>query len=406
MRHRDAIAIASHPAARIPLCTPACSQSGRSSPEQAGGGGGGCGAAPIYTAPCPRASERLIHSTLAPALHMGPRSAMGCSSLPSSRALWLTTAVVAALAAGAQASLSPGFYDATCPGLQPIVRRVVARAVQMEPRMGASLLRLFFHDCFVNGCDASVLLDDVPGSFVGEKNAGPNANSLRGFEVIDAIKAQVEASCNATVSCADIVALAARDAVNLLGGPRWSVPLGRRDARNTSANAANANLPPPDASLPTLLSMFGAKGLDARDLTALSGAHTVGRARCVVFRSHIYNDTATTNATFAAELRSTVCPYTGGDANLAPLKLQAPDVFDNGYFRDLVTRRVLLRSDQALYDGGNGTTDALVRAYAANGTAFAADFAAAMVRMGNLGPPAGSAAAAATEVRLNCRRVN
>jgi peroxidase len=79
---------------------------------------------------------------------MGPRAAMGCSS---SRALWLTTAVVAA-AAGAQAqlSLSPGFYDATCPGLQPIVRRVVARAVQMEPRMGASLLRLFFHDCFVS----------------------------------------------------------------------------------------------------------------------------------------------------------------------------------------------------------------------------------------------------------------
>ncbi|CAD6240365.1 unnamed protein product [Miscanthus lutarioriparius] len=274
---------------------------------------------------------------------MGLRAAMGCSSLPSSRALWLTTAVVAALAAaaGAQAqlSLSPGFYDATCPGLQPIVRRVVARAVRMEPRMGASLLRLFFHDCFVN-----------------------------------------------------------------LGGPRWTVPLGRRDARNTSAGAANANLPPPDASLPTLLSMFGAKGLDARDLTALSGAHTVGRARCVVFRSHIYNDTAT-NATFAAELRGTVCPYTGGDANLAPLKPEAPDTFDNGYFRDLITRRVLLRSDQALYDGGNGTTDALVRAYAANGTAFAADFAAAMVRMGNLGPPAGSAAAAA-EVRLNCRRVN
>jgi peroxidase len=182
------------------------------------------------------------------------------------------------------------------------------------------------------------------------------------------------------------------------------VPLGRRDARNTSAGAANANLPPPDASLPTLLSMFRAKGLDARDLTALSGAHTVGRARCVVFRSHIYNDTAT-NATFAAELRRTVCPYTGGDANMAPLKPQAPDVFDNGYFRDLMDRRVLLRSDQALYDGGNGTTDALVRAYAANGTAFAADFAAAMVRMGNLGPPAGSAAVNA-EVRLNCRRVN
>jgi peroxidase len=192
-----------------------------------------------------------------------------------------------------------------------------------------------------------------------------------------------------------------------LGGPRWAVPLGRRDARDASAGAANANLPPPDASLPALLSAFGAKGLDARDLTALSGAHTVGRARCAVFRAHIYNDTATTDASFAAGLRGAVCPYTGGDANLAPLEPQAPDAFDNGYFRDLVARRVLLRSDQALYgsggDGGN-TTDALVRAYAANGTAFAADFAAAMVRMGNLGPPAASAAAA--EVRLNCRRVN
>lgn len=193
-----------------------------------------------------------------------------------------------------------------------------------------------------------------------------------------------------------------------LGGPSWAVPLGRRDARNTSAGAANANLPPPDASLPTLLSMFGAKGLDARDLTALSGAHTVGWARCVVFRSHIYNDNATTiNATFAAGLRARVCPSTGGDGNLAPLKPQAPDAFDNGYFRDLLARRVLLRSDQALYGGagdgaGNGTTDALVRAYAANATAFAVDFAAAMVRMGSLAPPAGTGA----EVRLNCRRVN
>ena len=60
-----------------------------------------------------------------------------------------------------------------------------------------------------------MLLDDSP-TLTGEKNAGPNANSVRGFEVIDAIKAQVEASCRATVSCADILALAARDAVNLV----------------------------------------------------------------------------------------------------------------------------------------------------------------------------------------------
>uniref|UniRef100_A0A0A9D6F8 Plant heme peroxidase family profile domain-containing protein n=1 Tax=Arundo donax TaxID=35708 RepID=A0A0A9D6F8_ARUDO len=131
--------------------------------------------------------------------------------------LFSAAIVVAALAAVAGAQLAPGFYDATCPRLQSIVWRGMARAVRREPRMGASILRLFFHDCFVNGCDASVLLDDVPGSnFTGEKNAGPNANSLRGYEVIDAIKAQVEANCTATVSCADILALAARDAVRVV----------------------------------------------------------------------------------------------------------------------------------------------------------------------------------------------
>ena len=66
-----------------------------------------------------------------------------------SRALWLSAlAAVAALAQGQ--GLSPGFYNATCPALQAVVRRGVARAVRSEPRMGASILRLFFHDCFVN----------------------------------------------------------------------------------------------------------------------------------------------------------------------------------------------------------------------------------------------------------------
>ena len=68
---------------------------------------------------------------------------------------------------------------------------------------------------WLQGCDGSILLDDT-STFTGEKSAGPNANSARGFEVIDAIKTQVEASCKATVSCADILALAARDGVNLV----------------------------------------------------------------------------------------------------------------------------------------------------------------------------------------------
>ena len=87
----------------------------------------------------------------------------------------------------------------------------------------------------LQGCDASILLDDTP-TFTGEKNAGPNANSVRGYEVVDAIKAQVEAACNATVSCADILALAARDAVNLVRSTR-APPFTSSDALSAMCNA-------------------------------------------------------------------------------------------------------------------------------------------------------------------------
>jgi len=113
--------------------------------------------------------------------------------------------------------LQTRFYEHTCPQMQAIVGAIVARAHAEDPRMAASLLRLHFHDCFVQGCDASVLLDaDGSGRFVTEKRSNPNRDSLRGFEVIDEIKAAVEHACPRVVSCADIVAVAARDSVVLV----------------------------------------------------------------------------------------------------------------------------------------------------------------------------------------------
>jgi peroxidase len=64
----------------------------------------------------------------------------------------------------------------------------------------------------IQGCDASILLDDT-SSFIGEKTAAANNNSARGFNVIDDIKANVEKACPRVVSCADILTLAARDSV-------------------------------------------------------------------------------------------------------------------------------------------------------------------------------------------------
>ncbi|OEL37515.1 Peroxidase 9, partial [Dichanthelium oligosanthes] len=110
---------------------------------------------------------------------------------------------------GPISGLSPDYYKFTCPHADEIVVSILKKAIANEPRIAASLLRLLFHDCFVQGCDASVLLDDTE-EVVSEKNAIPNKNSIRGFEVIDEIKAALEEACPHTVSCADTIALAAR----------------------------------------------------------------------------------------------------------------------------------------------------------------------------------------------------
>ncbi|PAN04924.1 hypothetical protein PAHAL_1G102000 [Panicum hallii] len=318
----------------------------------------------------------------------------------SSFRAWHCLLALSLLSSAARGQLSPTFYATSCPMLELIVRATMTTAIVAERRMGASLLRLFFHDCFVQGCDASILLDDITGSFTGEKGAGPNVNSVRGFEVIDQIKANVEAVCPGVVSCADIVALAARDGTLLLGGPTWAVPLGRRDSTTASLNQANSDLPAPTSSLAALITSFGNKGLSARDLTALSGAHTIGFSQCLNFRDHIYNDTNVDSA-FAA-LRRGSCPAAqgSGDTNLAPLDAQTQLVFDTAYYGNLLVRRGLLHSDQELFNGGS--QDALVTQYSSNPALFAADFVTAMIKMGSISPLTGTAG----QIRANCRVVN
>ncbi|KAL0434919.1 UNVERIFIED_CONTAM: Peroxidase 4 [Sesamum radiatum] len=214
--------------------------------------------------------------------------------------------------------------------------------------MGASLLRLHFHDCFVQDCDASILLDDT-SSFTGEKTASANNNFVRGYEVIVHIKSNVEEVCPGIVSCADIITIAARDSVVLLGGPTWEVKVGRRDSKTASLEAANSGvLPSPDSSLSTLIQKFQDQGLSPTDMVALSGTHTIGRTRCVVFRDRIYNGT-NIGASFAKK-RQWICPRTSGrgDDNPAPLDNKTPKVFDNAYFKNLIAKKGLLHSDQVL----------------------------------------------------------
>uniref|UniRef100_A0A7N0UFA4 Peroxidase n=1 Tax=Kalanchoe fedtschenkoi TaxID=63787 RepID=A0A7N0UFA4_KALFE len=330
------------------------------------------------------------------------------SIITSSKGFSFTTGLLAILCccmSAGDAQLTPGFYAQTCPNLTRIVAREVIRAVFNDTSIAPALVRLHFHDCFVNGCDASLLLDGSDG----EKFAFPNVNSVRGYEVIDAIKAAVESKCSGVVSCADIATLAARDSVVLSGGPFWRVALGRRDGLVASQSGANSNLPSPFEPLDSIIAKFGDQGLNITDVVALSGAHTFGKAKCALFANRLFdfNNTGAPDATLEASLASdlqTLCPQ-GGDGNVSAfLDQNSTKLFDNHYFKNLVNNRGLLSSDQILFSSDQAltTTRNLVITYSNNPRAFAADFARSMIKMGNISPLTGSNG----QIRANCRVVN
>ncbi|MCE2056167.1 hypothetical protein HAX54_044143 [Datura stramonium] len=275
------------------------------------------------------------------------------------------------------------------------VGSVVAEAIRRERRMGASLIRLFFHDCFVDGCDGGILLDDIPGRFQGEKTSPPNNNSVRGYQVIDQAKQRVKNMCaGVAVSCADILALAARDSVAMLGGMPYPVRLGRRDARTANFTGALTQLPAPFDDLNVQLRKFSAKGLSAREMVALVGSHTVGFARCV---------TLCDDRNINPAMKSTQncgCPVSSNNTNLVPLDLMTPDFFDKFYYEDLIRNKGLLFSDQVLM-GSSATAD-VVRAYNSNPALFLREFNDAMTKMGDLPPSRG----VQLEIRDVCSRVN
>lgn len=296
-----------------------------------------------------------------------------------------------------QAQISPAFYDSSCPNALSAIRTAIRSAIASDRRMAASLIRLHFHDCFVQGCDASILLDET-SSIQSEKTALGNLNSARGYNVIDKAKTEVEKICPGVVSCADIIAVAARDASAYVGGPSYAVKLGRRDSTTASRTLANAELPAFFESLESLISRFQNKGLTARDMVALSGSHTLGQAQCFTFRERIYNH-SNIDAGFASTRRRR-CPRVGSDSTLAPLDLVTPNSFDNNYFKNLMQNKGLLQSDQVLFNGGS--TDSIVSEYSRNPARFRSDFGSAMIEMGDIGLLTGSSG----QIRRICSAVN
>ncbi|KAL6954624.1 peroxidase [Sarracenia purpurea var. burkii] len=320
----------------------------------------------------------------------------------------LVTAVLimAAVFGGSNAQLSSTFYGSTCPNVSSVARGIIEKAQRNDVRTAAKLTRLHFHDCFVQGCDASILLDNGDG-IESEKDEVINL-SVAGYDVVDDIKAALENICPGVVSCADILAIAAQISVTLAGGPSWEVPMGRRDSRTADRDGVNRSLPSQLESLAEIRDKFTAVGLDSTDLVALSGAHTFGRAGCLTITPRLYNFDNVTGAadptldpTYLETLRRT-CPEDTDGNTLVDLDPTTPDVFDKNYFDNLRSNRGLLQSDQELFSTVGSDTIAIVDRFGNSQSEFFNSFGQSMINMGNISPLMGSKG----EIRADCRRVN
>nr|AAB02926.1 peroxidase [Linum usitatissimum] len=307
-----------------------------------------------------------------------------------------TTAQIPAPAKG----MSWTFYKSSCPKLESIITKRLKEVFKKDIGQAAGLLRLHFHDCFVEGCDGSVLLTGSAGGPSAEQGSPPNL-SLRkeAFRIIDDLRARVHKECGRVVSCSDIVALAARDSVVLSGGPKYQVALGRRDGTTlVTQDTTLANLPPPFATTGTILSSLATKNLNPTDAVALSGAHTIGISHCSSFTDRLYpNQDPSMDQTFAKNLKAT-CPQAATTDNIVDIR--SPNVFDNKYYVDLMNRQGLFTSDQDLYT--DSRTRGIVTSFAINQTLFFEKFVVAMIKMGQISVLTGKQG----EIRANCSVTN
>ncbi|CAI0466605.1 unnamed protein product [Linum tenue] len=292
-----------------------------------------------------------------------------------------------------------------CPQLETIARNITWTRVAADPTLAPKLLRLHFHDCFVRGCDASILLDST-ASNSAEKDAIPN-QTVAGYEVIDEIKARLEVVCPSSVSCADIVALAARDAMIQFKRPMWPVSIGRKDGRVSSSSEASANLPSPFSNFTTLLQDFKNKGLDLQDLVALSGAHTIGVGHCGLISDRLFNftgvgDTDPSIARVYASLLRAKCSNLGANNNVVDPAIEmdpgSGSSFDTHYYTALRQNQGLFESDAALLTDQRSAR--MSRVFETNRELFFVAFGQSMVKMGAIG------GVGAGEIRKNCHVIN
>lgn len=163
------------------------------------------------------------------------------------------------------------------------------------------------------------------------------------------------------------------------------------------------NLPAPTFNVTQLIQSFAGRGLGVTDLVALSGGHTLGFSHCSSFEARLRNFSSvhdidpSMNVEFANKLRMK-CPKPNKDHNAGEFLDSTSSTFDNEYYKRLMEGKGVFGSDQALF--GDYRTRGIAESFAKNQSLFFREFAASMVKLGNVGIIENG------EVRIKCQVVN
>ncbi|MCH81902.1 peroxidase 65-like [Trifolium medium] len=305
------------------------------------------------------------------------------------------------------AKLNINYYKTTCPDFEKIVRENIYTKQSTSPATAPGILRLFFHDCITDGCDASLLITSTAYNPHAERDADLNL-SLSGdaFDIIVNIKNALELACPGIVSCSDIIAQATRDLVKMVGGPFYPVRLGRKDSLVSDASRTIKALPTTKMTLDGIIEKFTIKNFTIREMVALTGAHTIGFTHCKEFSNRIFNFSKTSeidptlHPKLAQGLREVCKNYTHDPTMAAFNDVRSPGKFDNAYFQNVLKGLGLLTTDYIL--GVDPRTKPIVELYAKDEQAFFEDFAKAMEKLSVFQVKTGKKG----EVRSRCDQFN
>lgn len=212
--------------------------------------------------------------------------------------------------------------------------------------------------------------------FKPEITHGANNGLVNAVKLLEPIKAKYP-----QISYADLFQLASATAVELAGGPKMPMRYGRMDAAGPEDCAPEGNLPGAAApfhdgsATPAdhLRKIFYRMGLNDKDIVALSGAHTIGRA--YPNRSGFGKGEGTKYTKDG--------PGTKGGSSWTPEWLK----FDNSYFMEVKAKRdeelLILPTDAAIFEDEGFRPYA--EKYAADQDAFFADYSESHVKLSELG---------------------